>query len=166
MRSIRLNLNKLLFLLPLLFVACTREMKPQLVIYGKDVCEHCHMVISDSRFGAQIVTGKGKVFHFDSPNCVHSYLHSHTLGEHEVYFVNSIQKNSWISAKETSFISTPLLRSPMGAGLFSGPTITAKDLLNLALNGVADKKIQNSIETQGVLSWDQLDKDLSAGKFQ
>lgn len=158
-----------LFILVFFFlgvISCKSEIKPQLIIYGKDVCAHCHMVISDQRFGAQIVTAKGKVFAFDSVNCLHGYSHSHSLQEHRVFFIDSLQKDHWLPAEETIFIPMPQLRSPMGAGLFSGKSSDAKNLILNATDKHYGVRPTISLTNQGTMTWDQLEKELSAGKFK
>ena len=45
--------------LPFLIISC--GVSPQPIIYGTDECEHCRMMISDNKYGAEIVNSKGKV---------------------------------------------------------------------------------------------------------
>ena len=44
---------------------------------GTDNCEFCKMTISDIRYGAEIITKKGKIFKFDDPQCAISFLKEH-----------------------------------------------------------------------------------------
>lgn len=39
---------------------------PRPIAYGTDACAECRMVASDPRFGAELVTAKGKLYVFDS----------------------------------------------------------------------------------------------------
>jgi copper chaperone NosL len=48
--------------------ACSPEPRP--LNYGKDACHFCKMTLSDKRYGAEIVTQKGKVYVFDDLNCM------------------------------------------------------------------------------------------------
>ncbi len=50
------------------------ENGPQPIAYGKDSCADCNMTIVDKRFGAEFVTGKGKVFKFDDVNCMVEFI--------------------------------------------------------------------------------------------
>jgi hypothetical protein len=47
---------------------------PQPINFGKDSCAECNMTIVDKRFGAEFVTGKGKVFKFDDVNCMVEFI--------------------------------------------------------------------------------------------
>ncbi|MGB5288980.1 MAG: hypothetical protein WBN42_10875, partial [Ignavibacteriaceae bacterium] len=60
------NKFSMVFLLPLLFLLASCGSKPEPINYGKDECEFCRMQISDNRYGAELVTDKGKVYKFDS----------------------------------------------------------------------------------------------------
>ena len=48
--------------------ACARDPRP--IAYDADGCAYCRMQISDPRFGAELVTTKGKVYAFDSIECL------------------------------------------------------------------------------------------------
>jgi copper chaperone NosL len=63
------------FLLPiiaLLFISCSKV--PEKINYGEDHCMNCEMTIMDKRYGAEIVTVKGKVYKFDSVECLVEFL--------------------------------------------------------------------------------------------
>jgi copper chaperone NosL len=140
--------------------ACTTEPKPQLIIYGKDACEHCHMVISDQRFGGQIVTRKGKHFSFDSVNCLHQYLQKHTGVAAGIYVVDSLHRDQWIEAAEAQFKLIPTVRSPMGAGLFSLHNSAESTAIPEA------RQLTKAQNSEGTMSWQQLTAELDAGKYR
>lgn len=56
----------------LLLPGCDRG--PQAIDFGKDACAECNMTIVDKRYGAEFVTGKGKVFKFDDVNCMVEFI--------------------------------------------------------------------------------------------
>ncbi len=157
-----LNHLRVFFLLGffLMISACTTEQKPQLIIYGKDVCENCHMVISDQRFGAQIVTKKGKLHLFDSVNCLHNYLKTHPESSQKIFFVDAIHKDQWISSEEAFFVNISTLRSPMGAGIIAVHAIG--ELAQLP----GYNEMVKALSLQGSMKWEQLSAELSAGKFK
>src|SRR5690606_39410929 len=41
---------------------------------SEDHCTHCRMSIADPKFGAELVTQKGRVFKFDALECLVPYL--------------------------------------------------------------------------------------------
>ena len=58
------NLMMLLVFSVFMFSGCSLEPKP--IEYGEDQCDACKMRISDSRFGAELVTTKGKIYKYDA----------------------------------------------------------------------------------------------------
>ena len=71
MKKAALYTLNLLFL-SLSLISCSVEPKP--VPYGEANCTHCNMTISDNRYGAELVTDKGKVFYFDAVECLAAYV--------------------------------------------------------------------------------------------
>jgi copper chaperone NosL len=47
---------------------------PEPIAYGHDGCTYCDMTIMDHRYGTELITDKGKVFKFDSIECLVRYL--------------------------------------------------------------------------------------------
>jgi copper chaperone NosL len=94
---------------------------PSPLVAGKDNCHYCKMTISDTRFGAEIITDKGKIIKFDDPKCVISFLRSHegqSLSVHEIYFTDFSGGHQLIDSKNAIFLKTESLKAPMG-GVFS-----------------------------------------------
>lgn len=94
---------------------------PKSIVYGSDHCDECRMVISDSRFGGELVTEKGKVFKFDSLECLLRFNDLHAAEKMTAYVVNSSTPNQFVKAQEAVFLHDKKLRSPMGQGILSGP---------------------------------------------
>src|SRR5688572_4321047 len=63
-------------------LSCSTE--PQPFVYGKDACHSCKMTVVDKKFGAEIVTTKGKVYKFDDVNCLINFLNSEDIEEREI----------------------------------------------------------------------------------
>jgi copper chaperone NosL len=64
-----------MFLLFLISCAPT----PKDIEFGRDSCSFCKMTLMDPRFGAEIVTDKGKIFIFDDVNCMVKYTHDESF---------------------------------------------------------------------------------------
>jgi copper chaperone NosL len=47
---------------------------PEPIAYGHDGCAYCEMTIMDQRYGTELVTDKGKIFKFDSVECLVRFL--------------------------------------------------------------------------------------------
>lgn len=58
--------------LGLILVSCSSVPEP--IAYGHDGCAYCEMTIMDHRYGTELVTSKGKIFKFDSVECLVKYL--------------------------------------------------------------------------------------------
>jgi copper chaperone NosL len=109
-------MNKLFFfgLIVTLCMAC--KVEPEPIYYGKDSCHSCKMTIMDRKFGAEVVTKKGKIFKFDDVNCMVNFLNSGTINEREVSYklvVDYSQPEKLIAAGEAFYIKSPEIKSPM-----------------------------------------------------
>jgi copper chaperone NosL len=94
---------------------------PPAIAYGTDQCEYCSMTISDDRYGAALVTTKGRAHKFDSVECMlQAVLKGEKLGDVEVrswYATNYADRGSLVDAGEAAYLVSPDLPSPMGANL-------------------------------------------------
>lgn len=97
--------------------------QPEKIVFGKDNCAECKMTIMDPKFGAEIVTKKGKVYKFDDVHCVAGFMHRRAIEMaeiHQTLFVNYNDSNEFINVGAAEFVVSSELRSPMGgnAGAF------------------------------------------------
>lgn len=108
---------KITGLVMMLTVALSCSTGPRPVEYGKDLCAHCEMTVMDPRYGSELVTGKGKVFTFDSIECLLNYLKKEMKEGEEArhILVTSFRSpGELVDAKESWFIHSVNLPSPMG----------------------------------------------------
>ena len=99
----------------LLISSCQPQAKP--IEYGFDSCNHCRMTITDSRYGAQLVTTKGKVYKFDAIECMVEYKKSST-DEYALQLVTNFpEPGTFIDAQSASYLQSRNLPSPMGMNL-------------------------------------------------
>lgn len=101
------------------------SVQPQEIVYGKDMCDECRMTIMDPKFGAEIVTRKGKAFKFDDAHCVARFLKTGKVKEEDIahtLFVN-YENGEFVEAAKARFVVSPQLKSPMNsnAGAFATP---------------------------------------------
>lgn len=103
----------------LLFLfACTPQPSP--IQYGHDQCEFCKMTIMDDRFGAELVTTKGKVYKFDDLFCLNKYYQMQQAkdADYQHILVNDyLQKGTLIDLRTAHLMKTEALRSPMAGNL-------------------------------------------------
>lgn len=98
-----------------LMVSCTAGPVP--INYGKDNCEHCKMVIMDNKFGAELITKKGKVMKFDSDECLKNYYNAQSPELGSVLVTDYNKPGTLIDGKTAYYIHSEKMRSPMGGNL-------------------------------------------------
>jgi copper chaperone NosL len=104
-------------LLPLLLalaLACGRGEGPQPIVWDREPCAHCRMLISEPRFAAQLETASGEVQSFDDPGCLLSALDAGGPRAHRLWF-HHVREDRWLDAASVAF--EPASDSPMGFGL-------------------------------------------------
>jgi len=114
-------------LIVLFLTACSTSPVP--IGYGSDNCSTCEMTIMDQRYGAEVVTDKGKVYKFDSVECLIRFLlkNEKNKQQYKHLLVTSFIKPGILTDATKSFIlHSENLPSPMGAYL------TAFESLELA----------------------------------
>ena len=103
------------------FFFCSCSTGPEAISFGKDICQHCKMTIMDQKFGAEIVTAKGKVLKFDSVECLRDYFASeykNSAGETDQYFtIDFASPGKFIDAKNAFYLYDQEIKSPMGGNL-------------------------------------------------
>ncbi|MBS4035036.1 MAG: nitrous oxide reductase accessory protein NosL [Ignavibacterium sp.] len=107
--------NILLLLILLMFVACGNDPEP--IIFGEDNCAHCKMMITDEQFGAELVTDKGKIYKYDSIECLLEQLHKNTFRDDQIgsmWVVDFSNPRTLIDAKTAYYTKNDDFRSPMG----------------------------------------------------
>jgi copper chaperone NosL len=83
---------------------------------GKDICQFCKMGINDTRYGGELVTKKGRIYKFDDLKCMVSYLHAKLINENDLaqsWVVDFNKPNTFLPARNTSFLTGRVLKSPM-----------------------------------------------------
>lgn len=111
---------KLLFhCLPLIFLLASCTAKTQPLNYGTDGCSFCKMSIVDKKFGAELITKKGKVYKFDSAECMIRFVKSGNVVKQadvaSYWVVNAADEGKLIDATTAIFLHSLQFPSPMGA---------------------------------------------------
>jgi len=106
----------LIMALPLLLFSC--NVSPKAINYGSDGCHFCKMTIVDKVHAAEIVTNKGKVYLFDSSECMVHFLSEFDASEVKLYLSNNYNEpEALIDATKATFLISKNVPSPMGAFL-------------------------------------------------
>ena len=104
--------------LSLLLSACSTNSQP--IRIGKDNCDFCKMTITDNRFGAEIVTKKGKIYKFDDAHCIIAFLTTKKVTQQEigeVYFSDFNSPHLLVNVEQVYFLQSPGLKSPMNGNI-------------------------------------------------
>ena len=121
---------------------------PEPIKTGTDNCYYCKMTVSDNRFGAEIITTKGKVYKFDDMHCLLSFLREKTIDSSNIkniYFTNFCADHQLINEKKSVLLQSEILHSPMGGN------IAAFD------NADSLQKIQQQFHGNNI-TWNELNK--------
>lgn len=104
----------LLGILFLGFMSCSTDPEP--LVYSTDVCHFCKMTLMDQKFGAELVTKKGKVYKFDDMNCFLNFYNSgYELAEdfrHRLV-IDYANPGKLIDAANSFYLKSAAIHSPM-----------------------------------------------------
>lgn len=98
--------------------ACNTE--PDEIKFGTDQCALCRMNISEVKFGAEIVTKKGKIYKYDGAECMMNALSLGNISYEDAagfYVVDAANPKQLTNALNASYLISEKLPSPMGANL-------------------------------------------------
>lgn len=102
-----------LLFLSFLMISCGSN-EPQPIKLNVDSCEFCKMTISNGKFGAELLTKKGRYYKFDDLSCMLLYAKENTNVQVQSFFVNDYSKdNTLIPAEQSFYLRGGALNSPM-----------------------------------------------------
>lgn len=133
-----------IFILPVLifFSSCSTE--PKKISYGEDPCHFCKMTITEDRYGAQLVTSKGKSYLFDSIECLGRFMNEGDSDfEGANLLVTDYAGKQFTNASEAIYLRSENLPSPMGMNL-------------TAFASQPEVKDAQNQKGGDILSWDQV----------
>lgn len=137
---------KIFFVIVVSFAIAACQSNPEPIAYGEDSCDNCKMTISDPKYGSELISDKGKIFKFDSIECLAAYsmiINPETIAS--MWVTDFSNKENFVNTNDAHFLKSENLRSPMGLNLsayknqeslakvkneFGGVTISWKELLN------------------------------------
>ena len=97
-------------------ISCSIEPVP--IDYNHDECAYCKMKISDIRFGAELVTKKGKITKYDSVECLARTYIEQASPEYAFIIVTDYSRpHHLIDAESATFLISENQASPMGGNL-------------------------------------------------
>lgn len=93
---------------------------PQAIHFGVDNCDYCVMTIVDERFGAEIVTNKGKAYKFDDLHCLNKFLEEELISDadiNDIYYIDFSKPTTFITASNALLLRGEDIRSPMASNI-------------------------------------------------
>ncbi|RMD99433.1 MAG: nitrous oxide reductase, partial [Calditrichaeota bacterium] len=86
-------------------VSCSPS--PQPISFGQDSCDYCKMTIVDPKFSSELVTRKGKVYKFDSIECLAGFVMEKMPDRnkiHSLWVANFNQPDQFLPAATAVFL--------------------------------------------------------------
>jgi len=122
-------LNKLKSVLPIaliIFSISGCSIEPEPIKIGKDNCNFCKMTISDNKYGAEILTKKGRAFKYDDSKCLFSEISEGGIemdNIKDIYFTDFCNSHALIKSQNGFYLKSDQLKTPMGGDIaaFSSP---------------------------------------------
>lgn len=97
-----------------MLTSCGNANSPDPINFGSDLCAHCNMKIMDTRFGAEILTGKGKSYKFDAAECMFDYMKTNKFEKATYWVIDYNSPGSFVNAKNAFYLISMKIKSPMG----------------------------------------------------
>ena len=111
------NIYNVVFVLVTIITLASCGSGPEPINYGHDDCEFCRMLITDNKYGAELVTDKGKIYKFDSIECMIEFSRvKNTLGDtnNKLLITDFNNPGNLVDARNSFYVKNDKFRSPMG----------------------------------------------------
>lgn len=106
-------MKSFLILLIIFFVISCNSNRPKPIKLNSENCEFCKMTIANGKFGAELITQKGRYYKFDDVACMLQYTKSNQVLV-KMFFVNDYSKeNELIPVEKSFFLKGGTISSPM-----------------------------------------------------
>jgi copper chaperone NosL len=115
-------------IIALLSTACSTP-EPRPLVAGIDGCADCLMVVDGGGHGAEIVTVTGKIYTFDSAECMVNYLLADGREQvaHSTWVIDFANPDELVDAESAFYLVSPTLGSPMGLGVTAFGRVQDRD---------------------------------------
>ena len=111
---------------------------PRALIPGVDLCADCHMTVGVGGHGAQLVSATGRVYVFDSVECLINHLASASAPSlHSVWVTDFTNPGNLVPAESAFYLISSTLASPMGLGVTAFATKADRDTALEVFGGAA-----------------------------
>jgi len=111
-------MKNIILILFTLIISCSTG--PQPLMVGKDECFYCKMPVAEKKFGAEIITEKGKCYKFDDVGCMINFM-KYNFSTNEkaknILTVNYADHQQFLNVNDCVFLKSVVLHSPMNSGI-------------------------------------------------
>lgn len=105
-------------IMSILFLVSCGHAQPVPVKLNVDNCDHCKMTIADTKFAAELITKKGRIYKFDDIICMIDFAKTFDQIKDAKYFVTDFKStDKFIEAPNAFYIKGGNLKSPMGGNI-------------------------------------------------
>lgn len=121
------------------FTLAACHVEPEPLRFGKDGCHRCKMTLTDNKFGAEIVTTKGKIYKFDDINCMLGFYNSEKMPPEkfqDVLIIDFSNPEKLIDAKKALYIKSESIKTPMASNIAAFESEYSAKKVNSGLNGI------------------------------
>lgn len=109
-----------ILVLSLIFIISSCNPSPETIKLGVDDCHFCKMTISDEKFGAELVTKKGRIYKFDDAICLINYLNTKDVEQsniRNIYLTNYSGNHQLLNVNTAILLKSNNIRSPMNGNI-------------------------------------------------
>jgi copper chaperone NosL len=100
------------------------------------------MTVTDTRFGGEFITAKGRILRFDDIHCMRGYLSAGSLNKNDIastWLADYSAAGKLIEKQEAVLFRSETLRSPMGSNIAAFPSEqSAKNLVTDLKGSIVD----------------------------
>lgn len=127
-----------------LLISCgKKEAEP--IKLNSDGCDFCKMKIADGKFGAELITSKGRIYKFDDMHCMINYHKENKNVQIHSFYIHDYNQNNVLIPAETAFyIKGGEINSPMHGNIIAVKTNEESQI-------VAQKLKANPISWQEII---------------
>ena len=91
---------------------------PKPITLNSDACDNCKMTIVDGKFGAEVITKKGRAYKFDDILCMRNYVEANDMSKMKSFYVHDYTKdNVLIPATSAHYLKGGNIHSPMNGNI-------------------------------------------------
>lgn len=111
-------IRNLIFIAFIILGLLSCSIEPEPINFGNDHCAFCKMAIADPKYGAELVTDKGRIYKFDAIECMIPYMNEHSNTKFSYIMAIAYDKPKTLKNVESLyFVKNEHFNSPMSENL-------------------------------------------------